>query len=84
MPELLCAQGGVCLSFYGLGGGYAGVLWALCVLKGGYEGTFWGSIGGMPKPLWAQGGYAGTLRGLGGVCRNLCGLRGGMPELLGA
>ena len=59
MPKLLCAQGGVCPSF--------------CGLRGGYAGTFVGS-----------GGYAGSIVGLGGVCRNLCVLRGGMPELLGA
>ena len=68
MPELLVAQGGVCRNF--------------CVLKEGYGVS--GSGRGMPELLWAQGGYAESLRGLGGVCRNLCGLRGGMPELLWA
>ena len=31
----------------------------------------------MPEILWARGGYATNIVGLGGVCRNFCELRGG-------
>ena len=62
-----------------------------CGLGGGYAGTSVGLGGGMPEPLWAQGGYPGKfgggmpelLGGRGGVCRNLSGLTGGYAGTFG-
>ena len=77
MPELLMAQGGVSRTFCVLRGGYAG---AFVGYGGNVVGlgvvcrNFWRLGGGMPEPLWDQGGDAGTFGNL----------RGGMPELLGA
>ena len=58
------------------------LLWAqgrvcrnFCGLREGYAGAFLDSRSGMTELLWAHGG---------GVYRDLCGLRGGMPELLAA
>ena len=52
MPELLRAQGGVCRSF--------------CGLRGGFAGTFVGSRGAMPEQLSARGGVCQNYCGLRG------------------
>ena len=44
MPELLCAQGGVCRNFCELGE----VCRNFCGLRGGYAATFVCAGGGMP------------------------------------
>ena len=74
MPELLCAQGGVCRNF--------------CGLKGGYAGAFGGSGGGGICRNFcglAGGGVCRNYYGLRrGYAATFVGLGGGMPKLLGA